>query len=231
MLFYGWNVALSQFYLPLPIVHTINGSGAIFIFVIDYFRNGVHINMKQLAGVMIGFIGLVATVNGKLIISYLDPTFEAHSEFENYHSDGIGVGLAVSTMLVLSNFGWGYSIVYTKDLHYHPYQISYHCGILLVLASSLIYISLGNFEFDFQKMLICFFLTGVPCALTALAHVTAVKMTKRTGILFIINFSTVLLGYLVSIFYYNESQNLVCSIGVVLVVAGVSLAIYHKDDL
>lgn len=35
--FHGLAITASQFYLPLPIVHTINFFAPIFIFVIDYF--------------------------------------------------------------------------------------------------------------------------------------------------------------------------------------------------
>ena len=34
-------ISLSQFILPLPIVHTINSSGIIFVFIIDYLINNV----------------------------------------------------------------------------------------------------------------------------------------------------------------------------------------------
>ena len=79
MIFFGWNLALSQFYLPLPIVHTISGTGSIFVFLVDYFLNGVAITPKQLVGVVVGFMGLVLTVNGRLLIHYIDPSFQEHS--------------------------------------------------------------------------------------------------------------------------------------------------------
>ena len=37
MVVHGLAITAAQFYLPLPIVHTINFFAPIFIFVIDYF--------------------------------------------------------------------------------------------------------------------------------------------------------------------------------------------------
>ena len=68
-------MAFSQFYLPLPIVHTISGSGPLFVFIIDYYLNGIEINQKQLTGIAFGIIGLILAVNGRLIITYIDPTY------------------------------------------------------------------------------------------------------------------------------------------------------------
>ena len=48
MTMFGWGLAYSQFYLPLPIVHTLNGSGPLFVFIVDYFLNGIKINRKQI---------------------------------------------------------------------------------------------------------------------------------------------------------------------------------------
>ena len=73
MVCFSWSVAFSQFYLSLPIVHTICGGGPIFIFIVDYYMNGIKINMKQFLGILIGIIGLILTINGRLLMVYLDP--------------------------------------------------------------------------------------------------------------------------------------------------------------
>ncbi len=56
--------ALVQFYLEQPILQTINSCGPIFIFVMDYFMNGVKINHKQFIGVVLAIFGVLLTVNG-----------------------------------------------------------------------------------------------------------------------------------------------------------------------
>lgn len=76
--------------------------------------------------------------------------------------------------------------------------------------------------------MITFFITGIPTGTTAYLHTVAVKMVKDTGILMILCFSQVIMGYLMSIFYYNESQNPVCTVGVFFIIAGVVKAIYNK---
>jgi len=55
---------LCQFYLPQPILQTLNTTGPLFIFIVDYKINNVTITKKQFMGVMIGVLGVLLTVNG-----------------------------------------------------------------------------------------------------------------------------------------------------------------------
>ena len=86
MAYQGWSVALSHFYIPIPVIHTLSGSGPIFVFAIDYYRNGVSINKKQLVGMIFGICGVILTVNGRILMSWIDPAFSIDSEFKNYKS-------------------------------------------------------------------------------------------------------------------------------------------------
>lgn len=63
MTFYSVIFSISQFVIPLPISHTISCSGVIFVFVIDYFVNGVEINRKQGVGIGVGILGVLMTGN------------------------------------------------------------------------------------------------------------------------------------------------------------------------
>ena len=116
MIFYATSIGVAQFYLPLPIVHTICGSGPIFVFIIDYFMNGVGINAKQFMAIVIAVAGLVLAINGSMLIKYIDPEFETHSEFENYQSENAVVATLMGVELLLANVGYGFAMVLTKRL-------------------------------------------------------------------------------------------------------------------
>jgi len=58
------TLALCGFYLPQPVIHTINCTGPIFVIIEDYFINHVKINSKQLKGIVFTFLGIVLTING-----------------------------------------------------------------------------------------------------------------------------------------------------------------------
>ena len=64
---------IAQFYMPLSVVHTVCGSGPIFVFILDYYLNGVGVSKKQVVGIALGVVGLVLTVNGSFIMVLLDP--------------------------------------------------------------------------------------------------------------------------------------------------------------
>lgn len=81
---HGFGFGLSQFILPLPIVHTINCSGTLFIFVIDFLLNHVKINIKQSIGIAMGITGAIVATNGQIITKYFDPSYEVRTKFQNY---------------------------------------------------------------------------------------------------------------------------------------------------
>ena len=72
-------VGISQFVLPLPIVYSITVSGPIFVFIFDYYMNGIAINSKQLIGIIVGVSGLLLTINGRVLITYFDPSFNSET--------------------------------------------------------------------------------------------------------------------------------------------------------
>jgi drug/metabolite transporter (DMT)-like permease len=72
MAIYSLILSLAQFILPLPVVHTINCSGYIFIFLVDYFLNGVKINCQQAIGVFLGIVGVLLAGNGRVIMELMD---------------------------------------------------------------------------------------------------------------------------------------------------------------
>jgi hypothetical protein len=58
------TIALCGFYLPQPVIHTINSTGPIFVIIEDYFINKIKINKQQLQGIILSFIGIFLTING-----------------------------------------------------------------------------------------------------------------------------------------------------------------------
>lgn len=64
VLIQGIYYAGIQFYLTQPIVQTLNSTGPLFVFLIDYKVNNVNVTKIQLIGIIIGIIGVLLTVNG-----------------------------------------------------------------------------------------------------------------------------------------------------------------------
>lgn len=58
----------SLFVLPFPIVFTLNSSCVLFVFVLDYYLFQVEINRKQIQGVVLGFLGVLLTINGEFLV-------------------------------------------------------------------------------------------------------------------------------------------------------------------
>ncbi len=62
---HGWVVAGVQFYIPLPLVHTILSSGCIMVFVAGMILDGHKASWMQLLGVATAFLGVILTSNGQ----------------------------------------------------------------------------------------------------------------------------------------------------------------------
>lgn len=78
----GLALALGLKYLSPPIVHTISNSGPIIVYVMDYFRNGRNVTTRELWGIIISSIGILATVNASLILSWLGLSEHTESRFD-----------------------------------------------------------------------------------------------------------------------------------------------------
>lgn len=69
--FYSWL----HFVLSFPLINSILITGPLFVFIIDYYLNGVTINRDQTWGIVISFVGILVNINGDLLMRIIDPTF------------------------------------------------------------------------------------------------------------------------------------------------------------
>ena len=126
---------------------------------------------------------------------------------------------------------WGYAQVITKELtDLTPYQATYHAGITTALSSSVAYCFAGQYKFTVEKLLICSLTVGLPSLLSVILMITGIQMVRKTGILLMFGFINVIWGYLFSVYYYKESQNVFCIMGVVMIIFGVLQTLYSKDS-
>lgn len=139
MIVHTYIVGFSQFVLPIPIVHTINVSGIIFTFVIDYILNGVKINKHQLIGIIIALVGLFLTVNNIYLYKMINPDFTYETDFQNYLTDDPKLKNLCAFALFIDNLLWGYAIVLTKKLKgISTFQVNFIFGLANLWCSSLL---------------------------------------------------------------------------------------------
>lgn len=111
---YFYALPFSQFYLPLPIVHTIGCSSIAIIYTIDYFLNGITITKMGGAGVAFALVGVFLMANNRLIMSIIgEDTFD--SKFVNYHSTSVFVCSFVALLLFVARTFNCYALVKYKD--------------------------------------------------------------------------------------------------------------------
>jgi drug/metabolite transporter (DMT)-like permease len=64
-----------HYVLSFPLLNSILITGPLFVFIIDYYLNGVTINRDQILGIVISFVGILININGELLMKIIDPSF------------------------------------------------------------------------------------------------------------------------------------------------------------
>jgi len=64
---HGLIFSWSQYYLPLPVVITLNNSSPLFAAIFNRVIYGISLNSKQIICLCVAFFGVILTANGSLI--------------------------------------------------------------------------------------------------------------------------------------------------------------------
>ena len=128
-----------------------------------------------------------------------------------------------------------FAVVSTKKLICtNALQINFMLGVLFMIASSLLLPSaLADLNYHrptFSEILEAIVFTGIPVSFGQLLGVSAFLMTKKLGMITPFQFSNIVLGYLISIFRYDEDINVICLAGGIMIILGVIFIIRFKDQ-
>lgn len=190
--------------------------------------NGVKINFKQTIGIALGFIGALLASNGQLITKYYDPTYEYYTKFQNYATNNPKIMTIFSLIFLTIMVFWAYAIVLTKKIKANTFQINYVLGIYLLLAGALAY-PYAESKCTKLSLFLSIFFFGIPIVLAQWFFIASLTMTKNTGVLTMLGFTSILIGYIVSIFRYGEQPNFVSLLGVILLIIGMYKTIFNKE--
>ncbi len=69
------------------------------------------------------------------------------------------------------------------------------------------------------------FLIGIPLAMSFIFYNSGLRVAKKTGVASMMDFSVVIIGYVVSIFKYNETVNLLGVVGSLCIFVGLLLVV------
>lgn len=225
---HSFAFALSQYILPLPIVHTISCSGTLFVFLIDFLMNHVRINVKQAVGIAIGFLGSLIAINGRILTKMIDPDYEYKTTFQNYITDNTLLMSLFSVLFLGAMALWAFGIVITKKASANTFQINYILGLSLLFCGACVYPFLQSHSTPLE-LFISVFTTGLPLVFGQWFFIASLTMTKNTGVLNMMNFLTIFIGFLISLIRYRERPNFITVVGIGLVFLGVWKTVFNKE--
>lgn len=229
MIVHGFVFAFSQYMLPLPVVHTINCCGALFVFIIDYFMNGVKTNSKQNIGILIGLIGVLLATNGHLLTKFINPEYVYHTKFQNYITDDIIIISIFSIVYISVVFLWAFGIVITKRCQANTFQINYMLGIALVVGGGVAY-PFTEKTSSVTDLAISLGTLGLTLVFGQWFYIGALTMSKNHGILTMMGFFSIFVGYVISIVRYGETPLFITTLGVCLLFLGMWKTVFNKTN-
>lgn len=201
MVFNGMFVAFAQFYLPLSVVHSLGGTGTIFLLGLEYLYEGKKVSRNQGIGIIITIVGVILISNGRLILSHFSED-EFESDFENYRTDNPLVITIFCILMICNQILWAISVLMTKMLRCSTMEINFHFGVMLLVANAILFQGLDT-KVPASTFYPGIFWTGICLFLAEVAFVTGIMMSVHTGITMMICQFTIVMGYLYSILLYN----------------------------
>lgn len=221
----------AQFYLPLPIVHTVNFFAPIFIFIIDYFENGVRVSTAQMWFLVMSVLGVLFTVNNELFSKLIDPNYEKETEFKNYIKLSPWEFSLYGFGLILVMFLWAYGLLRVRTFYknHHTY-VNFHLGVVFTITSGFLYPHQVHSPASFRTLLTAAVLTGLPLAVGQMLFVAGLGLNKKTGQIVILTGIPVFVGYFVSYFRYGERINSMEMVGSCMILVGLIGVIRCSDE-
>lgn len=222
---HGFSLIGAVNYLELPIVYTIFNSGPVFIFIFDYFVSNVTVTPRQLAGIIVSCLGIALAINSRLIYFLLDIHEELHSSFK-YVECSLSIKLLISCYLLAINAAWGYVLVLSKQLKQaNAIHTNLHLGVVLTLLSALLMMLFPvPAVFTFSLQLDVFKIATIVSISSWLAN-GSYFLSKKIGNLSLINFTSVISSYFVSILRYDELPNALGVLGSIGIGIGMALVL------
>jgi drug/metabolite transporter (DMT)-like permease len=220
-----------HFVVPIPVINILNISGSIFAFLCDYLLYGTPLHKEQVPGIIAGCLGVAVTVNGELLMSWLDPTYEYNTEFDNYMVTSMGLRVLFCSLYILASLLWAFGLVIQKEIRgVSGLKISYHSGILFSLTTSFIYPVAVTNPISFPEFLKGCGISGLLMCFVQIMFTTAFNMSSKTGVLTMLTMLTLVTSYFISLFTYHESLNPICVVGLVLLGWGLKRTMDYGEE-
>ncbi len=233
MTVYFYALAWCQFYLPLYVVHSLSSGASLCTFIFSYFLLGTPITPPQTRAILIGLIGIIFAGMGIPIYSSLNPDYEYHTEFENYHSTTPIMQIVALLVLCVICVLWALSVVLNQFLSDKASFLE------LILHQTIIGIFLTSVGYFFLEKPVAaetyypsWLYLGLPVTVANIMFNWAIIITENVGVTTFSVTAGAVYGYFYSYLKYKEDLNYICVAGSVLIVVcfyGLIQSVGRKD--
>ena len=139
--------------------------------------------------------------------------------------------IVLCIILFVGHVFWAYGIIITKDLkHTNSIQLNCAAGIILTVFSSTFYTINPNLHpIGIRQFVVDLLMIGLLLGVSTYMYILALFMTKNTGNVTIVGFSTVIVGYVISLVRYGEAPNIFGVIGSVCILVGLVCILFKRS--
>ena len=157
---------------------------------------------KQILAMCVGSIGLLLTISGRITYHLMDPNYTFQSEFENYRTHDSFVILIFSLFFLAWMSIWAFSIIVTNKTNAEINQIIFIQSIVGFFIYSILYSNLDH-KTNMSVFLLTTATTGISLTIANYLFTFGLSISENIGSTTMINQTSVLVSYIVSIFYYK----------------------------
>lgn len=152
---------------------------------------------------------------------------EFHSEFQNYRTSNEFILFLVSLVVFFTTFLWSYGIATTKNCNSSIPEIIHHQSIIGMTMSGISYLFVEQ-PVPADIFYKSFIYVGFVQAFAIVMFNFAIYIAENTNLTSIMVQNVILVSYVIGIFRYKESVDIIGLFGGVLLIIGVTIVILSR---
>jgi drug/metabolite transporter (DMT)-like permease len=203
--------------LKASVTLTLNCTGPMYTYLINFLVYGVRTNRKCLLGVAFSFLGVFLIINR----DSLSPTTVHVSPYE----------LTYILIFSLTQVLWAFGVLQVNFLTpaTNSLQVSVNYAFVLLFVSVLLTVlSPGPpVQLDLWQFFVSLILVGLPLGISHNLYTLVTMLTKKVGSVSMFNYLGVVFGYLTEMVLDGEPPNLVALSGSLLTALGLYLIVLN----
>lgn len=146
------------------------------------------------------------TANGQIIWAWITNNNSFVTDFDNYKTDSVFIKTLVALALIILTFGWACAVLLVRQIKgCSHWTLNFNFGYILTSVSAFIYMLHPDQVVAHNPKLFaeCLLKQGLVIAAAQTFYMVSLLLTKKSGPVCMIGFTSVIFSYFLSVTRYN----------------------------